>query len=137
MIKRNATVNWKGAAKEGEGLVSLQSGRMQNAPYSYSSRFEDGRGTNPEELVAAGHAACFTMQVSFKLKEAGFNSDTIDTTCTLDFESGSIKAAHLKMEAHVPNIPEKQFAEIVEWSKINCPISKLLNTQITLEATLI
>ncbi|HTD93350.1 MAG TPA: OsmC family protein [Chitinophagaceae bacterium] len=135
-MKRFATANWKGTGKEGKGLTTTQSGILNNTQYSFSSRFAEGAGTNPEELVAAAHADCFTMKLSFALNEAGFTADNIDTKCTITLENGSITASHLEVKATVPGIDAAKFSDVAADAKANCPISKLLNTTITMEAAL-
>ena len=135
-MKRFATANWKGSGKEGKGTNTTQSGVLKDAQYSYSSRFEEGIGTNPEELVAAAHSGCFSMKLSFVLGAAGFTPDNIDTKCTITLENGAITESHLEVKAKVPGISEAKFKECVDDAKANCPISKLLNTNITLEASL-
>jgi osmotically inducible protein OsmC len=135
-MKRNATANWKGSGKEGKGIVSSQSGVLASNQYSYNSRFEEGIGTNPEELVAAAHAGCFSMKLSFVLGAAGFTPDSIDTVCTITLDSGAITESHLEVKASVPGIDAAKFAECAAEAKANCPISKLLNTNITMEASL-
>ncbi|MBN8876352.1 MAG: OsmC family peroxiredoxin [Chitinophagaceae bacterium] len=135
-MKRYATANWKGTGKEGKGTNTTQSGVLKDTQYSFSSRFEDGIGTNPEELVAAAHAGCFTMKLSFDLNAAGFTADNIDTKCTITLENGAITESHLEVKAKVPGIDAAKFAEVVAGSKANCPISKLLNTNITMDASL-
>jgi lipoyl-dependent peroxiredoxin len=135
-MKRNATANWKGSGKEGKGIVSTQSGVLSSNQYSYNSRFEEGIGTNPEELVAAAHAGCFSMKLSFVLGAAGFTPDNIDTKCTITLDNGAITESHLEVKATVPGIDAAKFAECAADAKANCPISKLLNTNITIEASL-
>jgi len=135
-MKRSSTANWKGSGKEGKGTVSSQSGVLNNNQYSYNSRFENGIGTNPEELVAAAHAGCFSMKLSFVLGAAGFTPDNIDTTCTITLSDGAITESHLNIKATVPKIDAAKFAECAAEAKANCPISKLLNTTITMEASL-
>ena len=135
-MKRYATANWKGTGKEGKGTNTTQSGVLKDTQYSYSSRFEEGIGTNPEELVAAAHAGCFTMKLSFDLNAAGFTADNIDTKCTITLENGSITESHLEVKAKVPGIDAAKFAEVTAGAKANCPISKLLNTNITMDASL-
>jgi osmotically inducible protein OsmC len=135
-MKRSATVNWKGSGKEGKGTVSTDSGVLNNNQYSYSSRFESGIGTNPEELIAAAHAGCFSMKLSFVLGAAGFTPDNIDTKCTITLDNGAITESHLVLNASVPGIDKAKFDECVADAKANCPVSKLLNTNITLESTL-
>src|SRR4026209_969224 len=133
-MKRSATANWKGSGKEGSGKLLTQSGAVKNKPYDYRSRFEDGAYTNPEELIAAAHAGCFSMKLSFVLGAAGFTPDNIDTKCTITLESGTITESHLEVKASVPNIDEAKFNACIEEAKTNCPISKLFNTKITAEA---
>lgn len=136
-MKRSATVNWKGSGKEGTGTIkSVQSGLINNAPYGYKSRFEEGPGTNPEELIAAAHSGCFSMKLSFVLTAAGFTPDSIDTTCTITFENGVISESHLDVKASVPGIDAAKFAECAADAKANCPVSKVLNTNITMDASL-
>ncbi|MGN7783250.1 OsmC family protein [Niabella sp. 22666] len=136
-MKRFATANWQGSGKEGKGTNSTQSGVLNNAQYSFKTRFEDGNpGTNPEELVAAAHAGCFTMKLSFVLNEAGFTADNIDTKCTIDFQDGAIVESHLDITATIPGIDDTQFQAAVKNAEENCPISKLLNTKITSTASL-
>lgn len=137
-MERFATAHWEGSGKEGKGTSSTQSGVLDNTPYSFNTRFEAGhRGTNPEELVAAAHAGCFTMKLSFVLNEAGFSADHIDTRCTIDFRDGAVVGSHLEITASVPQIKEAAFQEAVKNAEQNCPISKLLNTKITSTAALV
>lgn len=133
---RNATAIWNGNGKEGKGVVSTQSTVLSSTQYSYKSRFEDGVGTNPEELVAAAHAGCFTMKLSFVLQEAGFIADELETRCDITLESGAITQSKLTVKGKVPGISKEKFEESVKDAKDNCPISKLLNTNITYEAEL-
>lgn len=135
-MKRFATANWKGTGKEGSGTNTTQSGVLNNTQYSFKSRFEDGIGTNPEELVAAAHAGCFTMKLSFVLQAAGFTADNIDTKCTITLDNGAITESHLEVKATIPGIDAAKFDECAADAKANCPISKLLNTTITMEASL-
>lgn len=136
-MKRNATAVWNGSGKEGKGNLSTQSTTLSNVQYSYGSRFEEGVGTNPEELVAAAHSGCFSMKLSFVLGAAGFTPDSIETTCTITLENGAITNSHLVMKAKVPGITKEKFDECAAEAKANCPISKLLNTTITMDATLL
>lgn len=138
-MKRFATANWKGSGKEGNGTNTTQSGVLNNTQYSYKTRFEDGIGTNPEELVAAAHAGCFSMKLSFVLNAAGFTAENIDTKCTIDFDTaaGAIVGSHLEVKATVPGIDVAKFAECAAEAKANCPISKLLNANITMDASLV
>ena len=135
-MKRNATAIWEGTGKEGKGTLSTQSGTLDKTQYSYLSRFEEGIGTNPEELVAAAHAGCFTMKLSFVLNAAGFTPDKIETKCDITLDNGAITESHLHVTATVPGIEQEKFDEAVADAKANCPISKLFNTNITHEATL-
>ena len=133
---RNATAVWNGTGKEGTGKVSTQSKVLDGNQYSYKSRFEEGTGTNPEELVAAAHAGCFSMKLSFVLGEAGFTPESIETKCEITLENGAITKSHLTVSAKVPGIDDAKFQESVKDAEQNCPISKLLNTQISSTATL-
>jgi len=135
-MKRNATAVWQGSGKTGNGTLSSQSGTLSNTQYSYKSRFEEGIGTNPEELVAAAHAGCFTMKLSFNLDAAGFTADELITQCDITLEEGVITSSHLSLNAKVPGISREKFDEAVADAKANCPISKLLNTETTVQATL-
>ena len=136
-MKRTATANWKGAGKDGKGVLTAASSILNNAQYSYSSRFEQGVGTNPEELVAAAHSGCFAMKLSFVLGEAGFTPDDLTVTCTVNLEAGAIIESHLKLTGKVPGISKEKFLECAENAKANCPISKSLTSKITLEAELV
>ncbi|TKK66937.1 OsmC family protein [Ilyomonas limi] len=135
-MKRHATAVWKGSGKDGKGTLSTQSGLFNNAQYSYKSRFEEGPGTNPEELVAAAHAGCFDMKLSFVLQEAGFTADSLETTAEVTLENGAVTKSHLILKAKIPGISQEQFDKAAEEAKANCPISKLLNAEITLDKTL-
>ena len=135
-MKRNATAVWQGTGKEGKGHLTTQSTTLNKTQYSFDSRFESGVGTNPEELVAAAHAGCFTMKLSFVLQAAGFTADEIETKCDIDLVDGAITSSHLSVQAKVPGISKEKFDESVADAKANCPISKLYNTEITAEATL-
>lgn len=135
-MKRYATAVWQGTGKEGKGHLSTQSTTLDKTQYSYGSRFEEGVGTNPEELVAAAHAGCFTMKLSFVLNAAGFTAENIETRCDITLADGSITESHLNVKAAIPGITEEQFADAVADAKANCPISKLYNTNITHEAVL-
>jgi osmotically inducible protein OsmC len=136
-MKRSASANWQGTGKEGKGTVSTQTGVLSNTPYSFTSRFEDGAGTNPEELVAAAHAGCFTMKLSFVISAAGLTPGNIDTKATITFENGAITNSHLEVTASVPGLDAEKFAEFAKDAEENCPISKLLNTNITMDAKLV
>ena len=136
-MKRNATAEWQGTGKEGKGQLTTQSTTLNKTQYSFGTRFEDGVGTNPEELVAAAHAGCFTMKLSFVLQAAGFTADNIETKCDIELLDGAITSSHLTVNATIPAITKEQFDEAVADAKANCPISKLYNTNITAEATLV
>jgi lipoyl-dependent peroxiredoxin len=135
-MSKQATANWQGTGKEGKGTLTTQSSVLNNTPYTYKDRFEEGPGTNPEELVAAAHAGCFSMKLTFILGAAGFTAENIDTICEITLEAGSITKSHLTVTAKVPGIDKDKFKECAEEAKKNCPISKLLNTEISMEATL-
>ena len=135
-MKRTATARWNGSLKDGNGHLSTKSGVLQETSYSFQSRFEDGKGTNPEELIAAAHAGCFTMAVSHALGEAGYEATELDTDCAIDFRDQTIKESHLKMEARVKGISKDDFDKIVQQAKENCPVSRALNAEITLEYSL-
>ena len=136
-MKRNATAVWNGDLKSGNGKISTQSTLLDNAQYSFKTRFEEGKGTNPEELVAAAHAGCFTMQLSAFIGEEGFAIDSIQTKCEINLVDGSIIGSHLIVEAKIADISENKFQELVTKAEKNCPISKLFNTAITSSATLV
>jgi len=133
---RRANANWKGTGMEGKGTISTQSTTLDNAQLSFKTRFDQGVGTNPEELIAAAHSGCFTMQLSFLLSEAGFIPEDLDTTAKVTFEDGSITLIQLELTGKVPGISEEDFQKAAQKAKEICPISKLLNTEITLAVTL-
>lgn len=133
---RKATAVWNGSGKEGKGHLTTDSGVLEQTQYSYNTRFADGKGTNPEELVAAAHAGCFTMKLSFVLNEAGFTPDSLETKCEITFENGAVTKSHLIVEGKIPGISNDQFQEAVKNAEQNCPISKLLKTEISSEAKL-
>ncbi|QNL50415.1 OsmC family peroxiredoxin [Olivibacter sp. SDN3] len=135
-MKRKATAIWQGSGKEGQGKLSTESEVLQETQYSYKTRFEDGKGTNPEELVAAAHAGCFTMKLAFNIDAAGFKADSLETTCSIELKDGSITTSSLTVKAKVPSIQKTKFDELVTDAEKNCPISKLLNTNITVDAHL-
>jgi osmotically inducible protein OsmC len=134
---RRANANWKGTGMEGTGKISTESTTLNNAQLSFKTRFADGVGTNPEELIAAAHSGCYTMQLSFLLNEAGFTADNLDTEAQVTFEDGTITKIHLKLEANVPGITEQDFQAAAQKAKEICPVSKLLKADITLSATLV
>jgi lipoyl-dependent peroxiredoxin len=136
-MKRTATANWQGTGKEGKGVVSTASTVLSNTPYSYNSRFAEGAGTNPEELVAAAHSGCFAMKLSFVLNEAGFTADDLTVKCTITLENGAITHSHLDLKGKVPGITKEKFEACAAEAKANCPISKSLTAQISLNAQLV
>lgn len=136
-MKRNATAVWEGSLKEGNGRISTQSKVLDNTQYSFKTRFEDGIGTNPEELVAAAHAGCFTMQLSAFIGEAGHDIESLETTCAIDFQNGTVVGSHLSVTGKVAGISNETFQELVTKAEKQCPISRLLNTTITSEAVLL
>lgn len=138
-MKRTATAVWNGSGKEGKGNLTTQSTTLNQTQYSFTSRFEEGVGTNPEELMAAAHAGCFTMKLSFVLGAAGFTPDSLETSCaiTLDPSIGSITKSELVVKAKVPGITPEKFQECAADAKANCPVSKAYNMDITMEAGLV
>ena len=140
MITRTASARYQGFGKEGKGHVSTQSGVLADQPYGFNTRFGDALGTNPEELIAAAHAACFTMALSFALAKEGFADGTLETTARVklekDGEGFKVSRSDLALEAYVEGIDEERFKAIADEAKANCPISKLLNAEITLGARL-
>ncbi len=135
-MKRNATAVWNGSGKEGTGHLTTQSLTLDSTQYSYNSRFAEGVGTNPEELVAAAHAGCFSMKLSFILGDAGFTPDEIQTKCEVTFADGMIKESHLTVSAKVPGIGKEKFESCVAEAAQICPISKSIKANITHEAVL-
>jgi len=135
-MKRFANAKWQGTGKEGKGNLSTQSTVLNDTAYSFSSRFEEGIGTNPEELIAAAHSGCFTMKLSFVLNASGFTAESIETRCDITLTDGSITTSSLTTKAVVPGISAEQFAAAAADAKANCPVSKLLNCDITLDAVL-
>lgn len=140
-MKRNASAVWHGNLKAGKGTLSTDSTVLKDTPYSFGSRFESGIGTNPEELIAAAHAGCFTMALSAALELAGFTADTLSTSASLTLEnnpqtSWTISAIHLATTAKVPGISAEKFAEVAAGAKANCPVSRLLKAAISLDAKL-
>ena len=135
-MKRHATAVWSGSGKEGNGQLTTQSTLLNSAQYSYKTRFEDGVGTNPEELMAAAHAGCFSMKLSFVLGNGGFTPEKLETTCTITLENGVITGSHLDLSAIVPDISQEEFDKCVQEAKENCLVSKAYNMPITVEAKL-
>ncbi|HUM46092.1 MAG TPA: OsmC family protein [Chitinophagales bacterium] len=135
-MKRTSTASWNGSGKEGSGTITSQSKVLDHASYTWRTRFQDVEGTSPEELIAAAHAGCFTMKLSFVLGNAGFTPDSIETAATVSVHEGVINNSHLVVKAKVPGISAEKFQECAEDAKVNCPVSKALNTNITMEAAL-
>ncbi|HPF10139.1 MAG TPA: OsmC family protein [Flavobacteriaceae bacterium] len=133
---RKASAQWKGSGKEGKGTLTTASTVLNNTAYSFSTRFENEKGTNPEELIGAAHAGCFAMQLSFLLNEAGYTADTLDVSATVLFEDGNITTVTLDLQGSVPNISETEFNTIANKAKEICPISKVLKAEKVLNITL-
>jgi len=139
-MQRKASAVWKGTLKDGKGTVSAPSGVLNNTAYSFATRFENAPGTNPEELIAAAHAACFSMALSAQLTAANLPPDSISTNATLSLEKleagWTITAVHLDVAAQVPKADAATFQKLAETAKANCPVSKVLNAKITMDAKL-
>ena len=139
-MERTAKAQWKGDLRSGGGTISSGSGVLSNTPYSFKTRFEQGNGTNPEELLAAAHAGCFSMALSLMLQNEGLKADSIDTTCTITLEKEgdgfAIKSSHLHLAAKVPGASQDAFNRAAQAAKEGCPVSKLFDTEITLQAKL-
>jgi osmotically inducible protein OsmC len=135
-MNRSATANWKGSIKEGKGSLTTQSQTLDQTPYSFVSRFENQNGTNPEELMAAAHAGCFTMKLSADLTTAGFTPEELSTTAVVSLVNGVISKSALSLQARIPGISSEQFIKIAQQSKVTCPMSKAYNLEITLDAQL-
>jgi|SRR6478609_6584679 len=136
-MKRNATAVWNGSLMEGSGKLTTQSTTLENTQYSFKSRFAEGVGTNPEELAAAAHAGCFTMQLTAFISETTAVIDNIQTKCDINLVDGTIIGSHLTVNAKISGISNEVFQELVTKAEKNCPISKLFNTEITTTATLV
>jgi osmotically inducible protein OsmC len=139
-MQRNASAHWSGGLKDGKGTVTSASGALKNTPYSFSTRFEGQPGTNPEELIAAAHAGCFTMALSGQLGAAGMTAESLDTTATVTLEKldagFTVTSVHLQVKAKIPGADQGKFDTAAKNAKEGCPISRLLNTKITMEAQL-
>lgn len=135
-FSRTASTNWKGTGMEGKGTISTQSTTLNNAQLSFKTRFDEGVGTNPEELIGAAHSGCYTMQLSFLLTDAGFPAENLDTVAKVTFEDGTITEIQLNLTATILGISEEIFQETATKAKEICPISKLFNTKIVLNASL-
>ena len=140
-MKRTAQAHWQGNLKAGKGDLTTASKTLSTTPYSFHSRFEEGAGTNPEELLAAAHAGCFTMALSLQLEMAGLTADSLDTTCTITMEpkdgAPTIIGSHLELTAKIPGATREQFEAATQAAEKGCPVSRLYNTVITLTATLV
>ncbi|GHN01546.1 peroxiredoxin [Cytophagales bacterium WSM2-2] len=136
-MKRTASAHWEGDLKTGKGNLSTQSTVLNKSQYSFKTRFEDGVGTNPEELLAAAHAGCFTMALSMILGQAGFLATSLDTTATVNLEGLDVTGVHLSVKGKVPNIPAEKFTELTKAAEQNCIISKALKVAITSDAELL
>lgn len=137
-MSKYANAHWAGG-KEGKGTISTETNALSNAPFTFATRFGEAKdGTNPEELIAAAHAGCFTMKLSIVLEQAGFKAESLDTKCDISFADGMISSSHLTVNAKVPGISEEKFQECTKDAKENCPVSKSLNSaiDISMEATL-
>ena len=136
-MKRTSTAVWNGTGKEGSGSITSESKVLDSVSYSWRTRFQDVEGTSPEELIAAAHAACYSMKLSFVLGAAGFTPDSIEAVATVSVEDGVIKTSHLVVKGKIPGITAEKFQECAEEAKTNCPVSKALNLAISLEAALL
>ena len=140
-MKKTASAIWQGGLKDGTGLLSTESGALKQNPYGFNTRFEGSPGTNPEELIGAAHAGCFSMALSMMLGEAGLTADRIDTAADVPLDKlpdgFAITAVHLVLRAKVPGASEAQFLEIANKAKEGCPVSKVLNAKISLDAALV
>jgi osmotically inducible protein OsmC len=139
-MKRKASASWRGGLKDGKGNISTESGVLKETQYSFVTRFEDGIGTNPEELIAAAHAGCFAMAFSAELGKAGFTPESIHATATVSLDKTdagwTVTESHLDLTAKIPGIDEARFIAIADGAKAGCPISRLLNAKVTLYAKL-
>jgi len=135
-IKRSSNALWNGNGKDGKGFLSSASGILDSTPYSFSTRFENAKGTNPEELIAAAHAGCFSMKLAFNLQAENFTADELNTSCEIVLHEGTVTESNLTLNAKVNGISNDKFDELVQHAKENCPISKLLNTKISVAYTL-
>lgn len=140
-MERSARARWHGGIKDGSGKLTTDSGVLDDTPYGFRDRFEDGPNTNPEELIAAAHAGCFSMALSGQLGQKGLTAESIETTATVSLEKQgegfAITAVHLELEARVPEAEREAFLEAANNAKAGCPVSKLLNAEITLQAELL
>jgi lipoyl-dependent peroxiredoxin len=135
-IKRTASAHWEGSGRDGAGQLTTASTVLNKTQYSFKTRFEDGVGTNPEELIAAAHAGCFAMKLAFNLQGAGLTPTALDVSCEVVLDGGAITHSNLTLRAQVPGVDQAKFDELVADAKANCPISMLLKAEITLDAQL-
>jgi len=135
-MKKHATAVWNGTIKEGKGHLTSQSGALKQTPYTFVSRFENGTDTNPEELMAAAHAGCFTMKLSADLTAAGYDPEELKTTSTITLDKGVITKSDLVLTAKIPGITEEEFQKIAKSAEETCPVSNALKLEISLDATL-
>jgi lipoyl-dependent peroxiredoxin len=139
-MKRHGSAEWNGGLKDGKGTVSTESGTLNHTQYSFKTRFEEGPGTNPEELIAAAHSGCFSMAFAASLEKEGFRADSIKTSASVSLEQSgegfSIPAIHLEVIAKIPRIEQSEFNKIVNNAKEECPVSKLMKAKITMDAIL-
>jgi lipoyl-dependent peroxiredoxin len=137
-MKRSSTAIWEGTGKEGKGRLSASSGVLTNTPYAYATRFEMNPGTNPEELIAAAHAGCFSMKLAFNITKAGFTPEKIETICDVTFDpaKGEITTSELRVSAKAGGMDQHKFLELAEDAKTNCPVSRVLKCELKLSATL-
>jgi lipoyl-dependent peroxiredoxin len=140
-MKRSASAVWKGGLKDGRGTVSTETGTVSNVPYTFRMRFENEKGTNPEELIAAAHAACFSMALSLFMANEGLTPESIETTCAVNFENvdgaWTVTESHLQTKVKSSNADPAKFQKAADGAKAGCPISRLLNTKITMDARLV
>ena len=140
-MQRTGSAHWSGGLKDGKGTVSTASGVLRGTPYSFGTRFENGTGTNPEELIAAAHAGCFSMALSAQLGNAGMTAESIDTTATITLEKTeagfSITASHLDVTVRIPGADKAKFEEAAKAAETGCPVSRVLNAKVTMDAKLI
>ena len=140
-MRRNASARWQGSAADGSGWLSVDSGMLKDTPYSFKTRFGEARGTNPEELLAAAHAGCYTMALSLALVNRGCHAESIETKARLTMDqqdaAWTITSIHLETKARVPGLDAATFATLAEDTKANCPVSRVLNATITLDAVLV
>lgn len=140
-MKRSASAHWSGDLKSGKGVISTETKTLQEAPYSFHTRFEEGQGTNPEELLAAAHAGCFSMALSLTLAGEKLTAESIDTSCTVSLEKVGdgfeVVSSHLVLKAKIPGASEEAFQRAAQAAKGGCPVSKLFKAEITLDASLV